>query len=159
MYTPTRTYMKKQGEAKKPRYYLFTIGLIAVVAVVLMSRSNNLGGTITTSTYTEVPREVATYLSPTYEYEFRDDKTGDTLVQQVTQGEYDTWLHGSMTVPGYPVPTMKGATFVRAVGGKENRVVSEPVLTDKQYITLVEPTATQTPSYKTATGITSVKPI
>lgn len=164
MYTPTRTYMKAHNKGKKEAISVFYLiagsaCLVLILLLTLFTHVHKLGGGVMMSSFTEVPKETAVYLVPTYEYTFINDKTGEEIIQQVTQEEYETWLHGSMTVPNYPKPALKGATFVKAVGGKENKIVSEPILTDKEYIVLQEQSATNTAVYKTAQGVTTIKPI
>lgn len=127
------------------------VGLLAYGAYSYFTDEEELGARATK----QVVKEIKTTGTPTYEYEFVHNETKETYIQQVSQAEYETWLQGSMTTPGYPVPTLDGYTWVKAVGGKENVTVTEPILKTGEYIILQEESATSSALYKTVDGITT----
>lgn len=125
---------------------------LLVAGLGYLSINNELFSGKIPTTKTQV-RKIVTQSAPTYEFEFKNDTTGEIVVQQVTQAEYETWLQGTMTVPNYPQPTMKGHTWVKGSGGKVIETITEPILKTGEYIVIQEATATNTPLYKTVDGI------
>ena len=136
--------------------------LLTVLGLVIytLTKDDALGAEI--EAYFEVPKEQVIPLPTTWEHTFVNNTTGEELVMEVTQAEYDAWLQETMTVPNTPPPYLEGYTWKKAVGAKSNYTVSPSVLSKGEYITLTEDTATTTASYKVYDGtketITTTKP-